>query len=108
MSSVRLFVYGSLKRGGRHHELIAFSRFLGEAETTPGFALETLPSGDYVALVERPGAPSSVPGELFEVDDARLPELDDFEGESYRRSRVPVREISGEIGFALAYLRNPR
>ncbi len=103
-----MFVYGSLKRGGRHHELMAGARFLGVAETSSGYELSALASGDYWALVQGPGSLGSVPGELFEIDCARLPALDEFEGEEYVRGDVPIREISGEIRFALAYLRKPR
>lgn len=112
VSSARLFVYGSLKRGGRHHDLMARARFLGEAETAPGFGLETI--GEYLAMVERPGAASSVPGELFELEEqaeqaeALLSVLDEFEGDDYARREVPVREMSGKIRFALAYLKKPR
>lgn len=109
MSRAQLFVYGSLKRGGRHHDLMSRARFLGEACTEPGFALE--PLGDYLALVERPDAAAvtlPVPGELFEVDAALLAALDEFEGEGYERRLVPVREMSGEIRLALAYAAKPR
>jgi gamma-glutamylcyclotransferase (GGCT)/AIG2-like uncharacterized protein YtfP len=55
-ASVRLFVYGSLKRGGRHHEELASARFLGLAETEPGYRLEQL--GEYLALLPPPAAPN--------------------------------------------------
>jgi gamma-glutamylcyclotransferase (GGCT)/AIG2-like uncharacterized protein YtfP len=91
-ATVRLFVYGSLKRGGLHHdELEALGAlFVGEAETLPGYRLEAL--GEYLALVAvSPGAPGVVQGELFEVPEAQLPALDAFEGDTYTRGVVKVR-----------------
>lgn len=91
-ASVHLFVYGSLKRGGRHHDELEGATFLGPAETAPGYRLE--PLGEYLALVEAESAePGSgcVPGELFEVPLAKLPALDAFEGDAYIRAEVPVR-----------------
>ena len=108
MSTDRLFVYGSLKRDGRHHDLMARARFIAEASTAPGFRLEQLEGSDYMALLPEPGALASVAGELFEVSPALLAEIDEFEGHEYERRTIPVREMSGEIRFALAYLKKPR
>lgn len=108
MASVRLFVYGSLKRGGRHHEELASAGFLGEDETLAGYQLEALPLGlglgDYVALVAAPGSPAAVPGELFEVAESTMGALDAFEGAAYMRGEVPLRKF----GLALAYFRKAR
>jgi gamma-glutamylcyclotransferase (GGCT)/AIG2-like uncharacterized protein YtfP len=92
LASVHLFVYGSLKRGGRHHEELRDARFLGEARTASGFDLVPveLSGGSYLALVTAPGKPSSVPGELFEVPVELLPALDDFEGDAYERKDVAL------------------
>ena len=110
---VRLFVYGSLKRGGRHHdELRAVgATFLGEGATAPGYRLEALDATEeYVALVPtetepstaragsgRPTvetAPDVVRGELFEVPESCLPALDAFEGDGYTRSVLKVRLLT--------------
>ena len=114
MASVRLFVYGSLKRNGRHHDELAGAQFLGEAETEPGYVLTEL--GEYWGLLAEPASPSVVQGELFEVSDERLPALDDFEGEAYERSRLQVRlgpsqtRAAHSRGFleALAYFAKAR
>lgn len=121
----RLFVYGSLKRGARHHSELAGAAFLGEVRTAPGYGLEA--AGEYWALVERPGLSGSVSGELFEVDEPLLARLDRFEGDDYCRGLV--RLASGraadpalavlvgqstastdlrEISLALAYLKRTR
>ncbi len=96
-ASVQLFVYGSLKRGGRHHHELAGAAFLGPAETIAGYRLE--PLGEYLSLVslrDRRGPSAStdgstVQGELFELPASKLPALDAFEGDSYVRGEVQVR-----------------
>jgi gamma-glutamylcyclotransferase (GGCT)/AIG2-like uncharacterized protein YtfP len=101
MAGVRLFVYGSLKRGGRHHAELQGAPFLGEAETLPGHAVIQL--GDYPALVASAG-PGVVAGELFEVPESLLPALDEFEGDAYVRQNVAVKPYgASEMGMALAY-----
>ena len=108
-ASVHLFVYGSLKRGGRHHDELEGTAFLGLAETAPGYRLETW--GQYLAMVADATATTTVPGELFEVPLTKLPALDAFEGNAYERSEVPVllhRGKSAETRLALAYLRKAR
>jgi gamma-glutamylcyclotransferase (GGCT)/AIG2-like uncharacterized protein YtfP len=135
MASVRLFVYGSLKRGGRHHKELNSKRavFLGEVEARPGYRLERLPGPDgYLALVdgrrerERDRDPdpdqgptpeteartATVKGELFELDELELPALDHFEGEDYVRGEVHLVRGPGqkleESALALAYFKQAR
>ena len=115
-ASVHLFVYGSLKRGGRHHDELEGATFLGPAETAPGYRLE--PLGEYLALVRTEADETEtacVPGELFQVPLSKLPDLDAFEGDAYERGEVPVRLLipassvdSAETRLALAYLGKAR
>lgn len=97
--SDRLFVYGSLKRGERHHAELRGATFVGEARTVAGYGLEALDAiGPYLALVERPGQAGSVSGELFEVDEPLLRLLDQFEGDDYRRGVVRLASVSTSVG----------
>jgi len=119
MSGVRLFVYGSLKRAGPHHDLLKGAIFLGEVETAAGYALES--AGPYLELVALPGA-GKVSGELFEISASLLPALDDFEGDAYMRGQVSLSAapesgplVAGERGLrrgqgqtALAYFKKAR
>jgi gamma-glutamylcyclotransferase (GGCT)/AIG2-like uncharacterized protein YtfP len=123
-ATVRLFVYGSLKREGRHHDELeaAGATFLGEAETWPGYRLVALnETDDYLALVHAGlNAPNVVSGELFELPESRLPALDAFEGDAYTRAALKVRlkrPNAGEAGEnkgtdagmeSLAYFRKAR
>jgi gamma-glutamylaminecyclotransferase len=97
----RLFVYGTLKRGCAHHDLLAGARFAGAARTAPGFVLVDL--GAYPGMVR--GGAAAVAGELFAVERATLARLDRFEGHPhlFRRARVPLADGRP----ASAYLLDP-
>lgn len=87
----RIFVYGTLKRGGSNHAHLAAHRFVAEARTAPGFRLYELEG--YPGMVADPTDRDGVTGELWEVDEAGIKPLDDFEGVGdglYRRERVPL------------------
>jgi gamma-glutamylcyclotransferase (GGCT)/AIG2-like uncharacterized protein YtfP len=90
MAKTILFAYGSLKRGGRGNRWLFGQRFLGEAVTEPKYRLYDL--GTYPALVKDDRTGLAVTGELWEVDDRCLAELDDYEyaGELYVRERVAI------------------
>jgi gamma-glutamylaminecyclotransferase len=73
-----VFVYGTLKRGGSNHALLAGQTFVGPARLAPGFALYSL--GEYPGLVADPASPHRVTGEIWAVDAAGLAALDELEG----------------------------
>jgi gamma-glutamylaminecyclotransferase len=107
VARVLLFVYGSLKREGRHHGELCGARFVAEARTARGFGL--VPLGPYVALVDAPGRTTDVTGELFEVDEALLVALDAFEGDDYERREVTVAYEGMPNGVtAVAYFESAR
>ena len=88
MNKHLVFVYGTLRRGGAGAMSIRFpdSKFISDAEV----------SGQLYDLGAHPGllvgeSHASVVGEVYEVDDETLNELDDFEASShYRRRRVEI------------------
>jgi gamma-glutamylcyclotransferase (GGCT)/AIG2-like uncharacterized protein YtfP len=87
----RLFIYGTLKRGGSNHARLAGQKFLAAAHTMPGYTLYSL--GDYPGMVFQPADRHGVTGEIWEVDAATLAQLDEFEGVPeglYRRATVPL------------------
>jgi gamma-glutamylcyclotransferase (GGCT)/AIG2-like uncharacterized protein YtfP len=96
----RLFVYGTLKRGGSRHVALASQRFLGEAKTAASYALHDL--GDYPGLVAAPGDGDVVHGELYEVDCALVDWLDAMEGSPDWFKLEPV-EVEGQGGVVWAY-----
>jgi gamma-glutamylaminecyclotransferase len=86
----RVFVYGTLKRGGSNHSYLAGQQFLGPARTAPGFTLYSL--GDYPGMVRAPADPAGVAGELWAVDIGCLRRLDKLEGVTERLyARVAIR-----------------
>lgn len=82
----RIFVYGSLKRGFRHHEELRGARYEGVAETASGYALYVV--GDYPAMVRQ--GTGRVVGEVYTVDEDHLRRLDAFEDcpELYERQSI--------------------
>lgn len=97
MSEVRLFVYGTLKRGEAAANLLHDARFVGEA-CALGFAL--VDTGAYPAMIA--DANGVVSGEVWVVDAARLPALDDYEGHPALFERCTV--VLGDGTQAIAYV----
>ena len=85
-----IFVYGTLKRGGSNHHLMAGQKFLGESRTPPGFRLYEL--GGHPGMIVKSDDPAGVTGEVWSVDAACLAQLDILEGlvEGIYR-RVPIK-----------------
>ena len=71
----RVFVYGTLLRGLSNHHWLEGAHFVGEATTAESLRLVDL--GEYPAVIDEPGAP--VVGEVWEVDDDGLAQLDVLE-----------------------------
>jgi len=79
----RVFIYGTLKRTERNHHRMAAARFIHEAVTRDA----TFVMGEYESLTfqgrstpdVRAGGTMRLAGELYEVDDTLLAELDAFE-----------------------------
>lgn len=82
----RVFVYGSLLSGERNHHFLARSQHIGEARTRPMYTLFDL--GAYPALVAE--GTTSITGEIYEVDEATLAELDRLEGHPRLYQRTPI------------------
>lgn len=97
--TARVFVYGTLMRGGHNHGLLAAARFAGEARTAPRYTLVSM--GDWPALLE--GGGQSVAGELFLVAVATLAALDALEGAPTLYQRRPVTLADGSL--AVAYVK---
>jgi gamma-glutamylcyclotransferase (GGCT)/AIG2-like uncharacterized protein YtfP len=90
-------VYGSLRRGERHHDELQGAEFLGQARTAPRYALTRL--GAYPALVAGNGV---VSGELYRVSAALLERLDVFEGAAYRRATALLEDGREVLAYVAA------
>lgn len=86
---IRVFVYGTLRRGGRANRLLSGARFVAEATTDPAFELVDM--GPYPGLVA--GGSVAVRGEIWEIPIDLLAELDAYEGEEY--ARIAIRLSDG-------------
>lgn len=73
-----VFVYGTLKRGGSNHHLMAGQQFVATAKTQPVYKLYSL--GDYPALIDAPLDGRAIEGEIWTVDTNCLTKLDRLEG----------------------------
>jgi gamma-glutamylcyclotransferase (GGCT)/AIG2-like uncharacterized protein YtfP len=97
-----IFVYGTLKKGFSRNSVLREQRYLGIAKTEPKYAMCAY--GGFPALVDEKLAEKSnlvadkaVYGELYEVDDACLIELDIIEGVDhglFERKDVALDEIT--------------
>ena len=91
-----IFVYGTLKRGGLNHAVLAGQTYAGEARLTPGFVMYSL--GEYPGLVAEPGSANRVTGEIWSVDADALLRLDALEGVEeglYARVPAPLEACAG-------------
>jgi gamma-glutamylcyclotransferase (GGCT)/AIG2-like uncharacterized protein YtfP len=77
---VKLFVYGTLKRGDSRSRFLHGQRFLGEGCTLPNCRLYNC--GSYPALVRDDHDGRAIEGEVWDVDAACLKTLDEVEGTS--------------------------
>jgi gamma-glutamylcyclotransferase (GGCT)/AIG2-like uncharacterized protein YtfP len=91
MKCERVFVYGTLRRGGSNHFRMDGAEFLSPATVKgrlyqidwyPGLVLDDF--GDEII------------GEVYQVSGTVLEELDRFEGAEYRRLQTQVRLSDGE------------
>lgn len=104
--ATRIFVYGTLKRGGCNHSFLAGQQFLGKASTTPGFTLYSL--GDYPAMVRDTVDAPGVEGELWAIDAACLARLDELEGVTeglYERVPIPLADPQAAAADSYLFLR---
>lgn len=92
---MRMFVYGSLKRGHHNHEFLTGSRFVADGTTQPSY--DMLDFGHYPAVV--PNGAYSIRGEVFLVTGTVLGMVDALEGHPmfFRRIEVPVRTDQGVV-----------
>jgi gamma-glutamylcyclotransferase (GGCT)/AIG2-like uncharacterized protein YtfP len=105
MATRILFVYGTLKRGLRNHNFLLGQDFLGEAQTALRYRLYD--RGSFPCMVENPRQGVAVRGELWRVDEAAIPRLDEFEEvpDLFSRREIHVVGFSAPV-FAYLYQRD--
>jgi gamma-glutamylcyclotransferase (GGCT)/AIG2-like uncharacterized protein YtfP len=94
-----IFVYGSLKTGASEHWKMDGAKLVGPAETAPHYRLKEFPG--FTGLT--PGGGESIKGEVYEVDDRKLTELDVWEYQIYRRDVLQLADGRQVFGYLLDY-----
>jgi gamma-glutamylaminecyclotransferase len=92
---LRLFVYGSLRRGERNHAFLQGARYLGRTTTQPRYTLRH--SGMTPGLAAN--GEQAVAGELYELDAVHLARLDRLGGALYVRGAVDLADGSSAEAY---------
>lgn len=95
--SCLVFVYGTLQRGERYHDVIGASLFLGSHRLSPAYTLYDL--GEYPGAVH--GGTTPLQGEVFRVERRVMHALDELEEVPTLYRRTPV---ATPFGLAIVYL----
>jgi gamma-glutamylcyclotransferase (GGCT)/AIG2-like uncharacterized protein YtfP len=82
---IKVFVYGSLKRGYPNHHILEEQKFLGNARTEKGYTLY-----EYGCPVLVTEGDDYVDGELYECDEQTIYYLDRLECHPTLYTRLPV------------------
>lgn len=90
-----LFVYGTLKRGERNHHRMGSARFVAHAKTEARYRVVDL--GPYPGLLRDDATGFAILGEIWELDGKTLAELDEFEGEDFRRALIALVNHGGVV-----------
>jgi gamma-glutamylcyclotransferase (GGCT)/AIG2-like uncharacterized protein YtfP len=98
-----IFVYGTLKSGHVRNSFLRGQKFIGVAYTEPNYKIYR--HGSYPALVEDPNG-SEIYGELYEVDDNCLIELDKIEGVDVGLFTKKTIKLNGYHLFSLPVEKN--
>ncbi|MGF1700705.1 gamma-glutamylcyclotransferase [Photobacterium makurazakiensis] len=89
----KVFVYGTLRKGENNHHLLVREIYLGRCQVNNGYRLYNL--GDYPAIISAtPSMP--ITGEVYEVSDDVMGELDLLEEYPVLYSRVLVKTAFGQ------------
>lgn len=98
-----LFVYGTLKRSFHNHYLLEKAEYLGTGYTRSKYAMYK--SG--IPFVIKTEQVSNIHGELYQIDENTLKQLDRLEGHPdwYCREKVEIVSASGQtiIGWLYFY-----
>jgi gamma-glutamylcyclotransferase (GGCT)/AIG2-like uncharacterized protein YtfP len=96
-----IFVYGTLKKGDTNHFRMKDSEFVSRTKTADKYLMLDL--GSFPGVIKQetaPGIPASwIQGEVYDISDKTLSELDSYEGEWYFREEVQLENGA----FALMY-----
>jgi gamma-glutamylcyclotransferase (GGCT)/AIG2-like uncharacterized protein YtfP len=108
---LRLFVYGTLKKGHLNHKLLVDGRKISDGHTIKTFLM--MNAGEFPVVFERgDGVAAVLPitGELYEIEDRMLAALDQLEdlGRMYDRKTFQIRTATGGVVPAIMYVGRPQ
>ena len=106
----QVFVYGTLKSGfANHNEMLKGEKYLGTFVTIEKYPLVLTGPWNSPVMFPEIGVGKYVNGEVYEINDLKLKHIDEFEyvhlPQGFRRFKLRVKSITGEILFAEAYMR---
>ena len=109
----KVFVFGTLKRGFPNHgEGMRGERYLGDCRTVERYPMVVAGRWFSPVMMPEPGVGERVSGELYEIGDAKLAELDRIESthlpDGYRRHAIKVESATGVLVEAQAYMKERR
>ncbi|CAG9813780.1 unnamed protein product [Phaedon cochleariae] len=106
-----VFVYGTLKKGEPNHSWFSknaggFYKYLADAKTTEKYPLIIATKYNIPFILESPGNGTNVIGELYEVDDKVMADLDILEDHPnfYRRKLYDVLTLNGQNTTSKAWI----
>ncbi len=86
MTTLQVFVYGTLKCGGHNHRLLEKDTFLGEHRTPPRYTMYSL--GSFPAVTRRGN--TAIRGEVYRISKQTFARLDRLEGYPSFYNRVLI------------------
>lgn len=92
--STLVYIYGTLKSGHVRHSALREERYIGISKTAPKYIMYQY--GSYPALTEVADG-HKIYGELYEVSDACMMELDKIEGTAnglFARKEIELEEVT--------------
>ncbi|XP_019630097.1 PREDICTED: gamma-glutamylaminecyclotransferase-like [Branchiostoma belcheri] len=103
MSMIRVFVYGTLKRGQpNYHYMVntdnGVARFVGKARTVDRWPLVVASKYNIPFLLDLRGQGEHVEGEIYDVDQKMADFLDDFESHPslYQNTTLAIEQLTNE------------
>lgn len=103
-----IFVYGTLKRGFPNHSLLQGARYVSQGRTVERYPM--IVQGQFYSpvIMPEPGTGHRIAGELWEVDEEKLGELDHLESThlptGYIRERIEI-ESQARVLSAWVYFK---
>lgn len=110
---MRIFIYGTLKRGFPLFEKgLQGARYIGDVETIESYPLYIAGSFYGPMMLDRPGEGLRVRGELFEIEEDRLSVLDELEDigeEGSFRTTLDVAPVGGGVStVAIGFMKTAK